>query len=30
MSFKIINNYKINAFASKDIFLDYITDSKKF
>jgi len=29
MNFKIINNYKINAFASKDIFLDYITDSKK-
>ena len=29
MNFKIINNYKINAFVSKSIFLDYIINHKK-
>jgi len=29
MNYQIINNYKINAFASKDIFLNHIADSKK-
>lgn len=29
MNFKIVNNYKINAFVSKSIFLDYIINHKK-
>ncbi len=29
MNYKIVNKYKINAFESKDIFLDYIEDKKK-
>ena len=29
MNFKIINNYKINAFESKNIFLDYIESHPK-
>lgn len=29
MNFKIINNYKINAFKSKSLFLDSLGDSKK-
>lgn len=29
MNFKIINNYKINAFKSKSLFLDEIVDTKK-
>ena len=29
MNFKIINNYKINAFKSKSLFLDQIVNTKK-